>query len=78
MEIRMQIDGEFLESMMAALDMKGTDVVREALTMLNWAVKEIRRGRVILSADQRGRNTMRLAMPSLERLAAGTPLVARD
>jgi hypothetical protein len=68
MEIRMQIDDEFLQSMMSALNMKGTDVVRESLTILNWAIKEIRRGRVILSSDQRGRNTSQLAMPSLERV----------
>ena len=40
MEIRMQVDDEFLQEMMSVLNMKaGSDVVRESLTILSWATK---------------------------------------
>ena len=69
MEIRMQVDDEFLQNIISAMKLaKGTDVVRESLTMLSWAIKECQRGRVILSADRKGRETQRLVMPSLEHV----------
>lgn len=46
-----------------------TDIVREALTILNWAVQERERNRVILSADPSGQSVERLAMPVLDKLA---------
>ena len=70
MELRMQVEDDFLQSMMSVLNMRGTDVVRESLTILYWAVKERQRGRVILSANREGRDTARLVMPSLERIMA--------
>jgi hypothetical protein len=69
MEIRMQVDDKFLRDIMSVLNVKtGADVVRESLTILSWATKERQRGRVVLSADHNGRNTVRLAMPSLEQI----------
>jgi hypothetical protein len=69
-ELRMQVEDDFLGNLMRILGLsRATDVVREALTLLNWAVQERRKGRVIVSADANGRNTARLVMPSLERIA---------
>jgi CRISPR/Cas system-associated protein Csm6 len=69
MELRMQVEDQFLENLMRFLGLtRATDVVREALTLLNWAVQERRKGRYIVSTDANGRNTARLVMPSLERV----------
>jgi hypothetical protein len=68
MEIRMQVDDEFITHLQMTLDLKGTEVVREALTMFRWAVEETTRGRIILSTDRDGTNVARLAMPSLDRV----------
>lgn len=65
----MQIDDEFFESLQQDLKgQKGTDIVRESLTLLSWAIDERKRGRVILSADSEGLNVIRLAMPALEAI----------
>ena len=70
MELRMQVDDEFIKTLQAKLDLpRATDIVREALTILNWAIVERERNRVILSADTNGQNVERLAMPVLDRLA---------
>jgi hypothetical protein len=69
MELRMQIDDGFMETLRRRLDLRATDIVREALTILNWAVHERERGRVILSADPNGQSVERLAMPVLDRIA---------
>jgi hypothetical protein len=68
MELRMQVDDVFMGKLRKLVDMTATDVVRESLTLFNWAVEERTKGRVILSADEKGHNVTRLAMPSLESL----------
>ena len=68
-ELRMQIDDEFIAELGNALGrLKATDIVRESLTMLNWAVQERQKGRVILSATSDGEDVARLAMPALDRI----------
>lgn len=47
---------------------KATDVAKDALTLLNWAVSEVKEGRVILSADKNLKDIHRLAMPALDRV----------
>lgn len=72
MELRMQVDNEFVGYLQDKLRVRATtDVVREALTILNWAVDERGRGRVILSATPDGQNVVRLAMPVLEQVRTG-------
>jgi hypothetical protein len=68
MELRMQLDDEFIGTLQRKLDLRATDIVREALTILNWAVHERERSRVILSADPNGQSVERLAMPVLDRI----------
>jgi hypothetical protein len=70
MELRMRLDEEFARSLQKKLHLRATDIVREALTLLNWAVQERERGRVILSADPDGHQVARLAMPALEHIVA--------
>ncbi|MBA2593239.1 MAG: hypothetical protein H0U97_13700 [Gammaproteobacteria bacterium] len=47
---------------------RATDVAKDALTLLNWAVSEVKEGRVILSADKNLNDMHRLAMPALDRV----------
>ena len=72
MELRMQVDDRFIGVLQDKLNLRATEIVREALTILNWAVYERGRGRVILSADPNGQSVERLAMPVLDRI--GSPL----
>ena len=63
----MQLDDQFIDNLLVDLRaQKATDVVREGLTILNWAVQERKKNRVILSADSEGKNVVRLAMPGLD------------
>jgi len=65
-DIRVQVDDAFIEALQKRLGgIKATDVVREALTLLNWASEEREHGRLILSTDRDGKDVARLAMPSL-------------
>jgi hypothetical protein len=68
MELRMQIDDGFIKSLQNKLDLRATEIVREALTIFNWAMGERERGRVILSADPNGQRVERLAMHVLDRI----------
>ncbi len=69
MEIRLYIDDEFMDSLKLRLnEAKATDVAKDALTLLNWAVSEVKEGRVILSADKNLKDIHRLAMPALDRV----------
>ncbi len=67
MEIRLNVDDEFMDFLKRRLnEPKGTDVAKDALTLLNWAVSEVKEGRVILSADKNLKDMRRLAMPALD------------
>jgi hypothetical protein len=73
MELRMEMDNAFIEDLQGKLGagdrrLRATDVAREAFTILNWAVHERERGRVILSADPDGQRVERLAMLRLDRI----------
>lgn len=44
-----------------------TEVMQEALTLINWAADEKMKGRVILSATEEGFDVVRLAMECLKK-----------
>lgn len=46
------------------------DVLNHALTLLDWAVREVRGGRVIASVDDREQRIIELEMPLLQAFAA--------
>lgn len=67
-EVRFQVEDSFLERLQKRLGTsKATDVAKDALTLLNWAVKEKLQGREIASAQDDTVHT-KLAMPSLDRV----------
>lgn len=67
-EVRFQVDDEFLKTLQEKLKTgSSTDVAREALTLLNWAVREKEAGRELASTEG-GSVYARLAMPSLDRV----------
>lgn len=69
-EVRFNVDDKFLEELQKSLKTsKATDVVREALTVLNWAVNEKSKGREILSGDADANNLVRLATPGLSAVS---------
>ena len=69
-EVRFTIDEEYIKNLQKKLKgAKPTDIAREALTILNWAVDEAAKGRVILSTSRDGGDIHRLAMPALSRVA---------
>lgn len=65
-KIYCSVTDEFISNLMRTLGVHTTThVVQEAMTLLNWAVEERQRGRVILSAKPDGSDVARLAMRSL-------------
>jgi hypothetical protein len=72
-EVRFQVDDAFLEDLQKALNTKTTDIMKEALTLLSWAVKEKAKGRDIFSGDKSAGDLVRLATPGLESVKASSP-----
>ena len=69
MDIRLSVESSFIKKLQADLNnAPATEIVRAALSLFNWAVKETKEGRVILSSDQNGEHQLRLAMPILEQI----------
>ena len=69
-EVRFNVDDKFLANLQETLGTsKATDVVKEALTVLNWAVNEKSKGREILSGDADANNLVRLATPGLDSVS---------
>ena len=69
MELRLKVDSGYMNNLLQILkEDKGTDVAREAFTLLNWAANEVKKGRVIVSSNNDGTSVHRLAMPSLEKI----------
>jgi hypothetical protein len=65
-DIRVQVKDEILDKLKSALHIKSnTELMEEALTILNWAAGEAQRGRMILSSESDGKDVARLAMKSL-------------
>jgi hypothetical protein len=68
-EIRATVDANFLAELEEQLGVtKSTDVARTALTLLDWAVKEIQNNRMILSATENGKDVHRLVMPEFSHI----------
>ncbi len=64
--IHVQIDDALIDHLKEALGLsQNTDVIQEALTMINWAAEEKAKGRSILSANPDGSDVVRLAMTCL-------------
>jgi hypothetical protein len=69
MEIRLKIDDDFMENLKSNLNnIKTKQITEDALTLLNWAVSEVKQGRVIISTNQNGDEIKELAMPTLDRI----------
>jgi hypothetical protein len=70
-ELRFKVDDKYIANLSKILGNRtNTDVVRDALSILQWAAEERQRGRYIVSADKDGGNAHRLVIPSLEYAAA--------
>ena len=71
MEVRVNVDDDFLRGIQEKLGgAKISEVIKAALTLLNWALSEVSNGRVILSSDEKGDQVHRLAMPDLDKAKA--------
>jgi hypothetical protein len=72
MQIRVDVDDEVLDNLVKDIGLtKGTDIAREALTLLKWAASERKQGRQILSGRIDGdelKDLHRLTMPALEKI----------
>jgi hypothetical protein len=73
MELRVNVDDDFVKKLQENLKAKTPDIAKSALTLLNWAVEEVSKGRVILSTDEKGEQVHRLAMPALDAAKGPAP-----
>jgi len=66
-EIRLTIDEKFIDGLKKDTGIeKATQITTDALTFFKWAVGEIQKGRVLISADEKGGDQRRIVMPALE------------
>jgi hypothetical protein len=67
-EIRLTIDEKFMNGLKKDTGVdKATQLTSDALTLLKWAVGEVKKGRVLISTDDNGEDPRRIVMPVLER-----------
>jgi hypothetical protein len=68
-ELRLQIDDSFLQDLRIKLrrNAKASEIVRDALTVYNWAAEERANGRFVVSMDADGGDMARLVLPALEQ-----------
>lgn len=65
-EVRFTVDADFMRKLQDRLGFeRSSDVVRSAMTLLDWASTESAQGRVILSSTGDGKDVHRLSMPEL-------------
>jgi len=72
-EVRLQIPDALLEKYKekTGADVRATKIAEDAMRVFDWAMDERSKGRLILSSDESGEKMTRLAMPILEKAAAG-------
>jgi hypothetical protein len=73
MDIRFQTNGKIINELKALLEIKTVGVMEAALTLLTWAAREIKAGRVITSMDPDDGNIRQLVMPALETIRPSDP-----
>lgn len=66
-EIKFTVDEKFIEGLKedTGID-KATQLTDDALTLLKWAVEEVKSGRVLISTDEKGGDAKKIVMPTLE------------
>lgn len=66
-EIRFTVDEKFIEGLKkdTGID-KASQLTNDALTLLKWAVGEVKSGRVLISTDENGGDAKKIVMPTLE------------
>ncbi|HEY1769604.1 MAG TPA: hypothetical protein VGG02_05055 [Chthoniobacterales bacterium] len=68
MEARIILDDGLLKTLKRRLKTeKATDIIREALGLLDWATEEVGRDRVILSVGEEGEDPKRIETPGLRQ-----------
>jgi hypothetical protein len=66
-EVRLNIDDAFIKGLEEKVGrpLNANDLIRDALTMFNWAIQDVASGRVIVSTNAAGEDVHRLTMPTL-------------
>ena len=65
-EIKVLVGSNFLKTLEKRLSLTNhTDVIKAALTLLNWASEEVGSGRMVVSTDVEGKTVRRLVMQEL-------------
>lgn len=69
-EVRVRLDDDFIRDLQIRLgqNIKPTDILREALTLFNWAVDQRAQGNVILAGSEDGDGRYILAQHVLDRV----------
>lgn len=66
-EIRLTVDEKFIDGLKKDTGVeKATQLTNDALTLLKWAVGEVKNGRVLISTDEKGGDAKKIVMPTLE------------
>ncbi|SCX62740.1 hypothetical protein [Nitrosospira sp. Nsp1] len=68
-EIRVNVDDEFLEDLKKKLgNPKNTEIIQDALALLNWGADAKKAGRDVLSADKDRKDLEKLVLPRLSQI----------
>ena len=69
MEVRFDINTEFLENLKAEAKVKcNAQITDDALTFYNFLVSEVNKGRILFSSNEDGTEQKRIIFPNLEKI----------
>ncbi len=72
MEIRMDIETEYIEELKKSTGEKKTSkIVAEALALYKWAVSQKKKQKEIYSLKENGEDLERIVLPGLDKVVAG-------
>lgn len=63
-----EVDQEFMDRMTGLTDLQPKEIVRDALSLLHWALQEKRAGRVVASMVPSGTEAFVVKLPAFDKM----------
>ncbi len=67
-DVRLSVNQSFMDELKNKTGVDTTQLTADALTLFNWAVSEAKKGKILISVDQDGKNPVKFVTPVLENI----------
>ncbi len=67
-EVRLSVNQDFMDQLKRETGVdQASQLTKDALTLLDWAVSEVKKGRVLISVDENGQDPRKIVTTTLEK-----------